>query len=135
MFNGNAMHDKKIKYWVEISDDDLETAEILFEKNKILFAGYLLQQSIEKILKAYYQLKMDSFPPKTHNLVYLAEVTRLFDEIDETKENLLYQLNPLNLETRYPEYREKISKSLTKEMLSELLYQTKEFQKWIKQKL
>lgn len=94
------MDDKKIKYWVEISDDDLETAEILFEKDKLLFAGYLLQQSIEKILKAYYQYKMDSFPPKTHNLIYLCEVMGLFDEIDELQENLLYQLNPLNLETR-----------------------------------
>lgn len=128
------MYDKKIKYWVEISDDDLETAEILLEKDKLLFAGYLLQQSIEKILKAYYQYKMESFPPKTHNLTYLGEVTGLFDEVDELQENLLYQLNPLNLETRYPEYREKISKSLTTEKLSELLNQTKEFQNWIKQK-
>lgn len=48
------MYDKKIKYWVEISDDDLDTAEILFEKNKLLYCGYLLQQTIEKILKAYY---------------------------------------------------------------------------------
>jgi HEPN domain-containing protein len=111
------------------------TAEILFEKDKILFAGYLLHQSIEKILKAYYQHKMNSFPPKTHNLIYLCEITGLFDEVDESQENLLYQLNPLNLETRYPEYREKISKSLTIEKLSELLNQTKEFQIWIKQKL
>jgi HEPN domain-containing protein len=129
------MYDKKIKYWVEISDDDLETAEILFEKNKLLFSGYLLQQATEKIIKAYYQLKMDSFPPKTHNLVYLCEITGLSNELNEMQENLLYQLNPLNLETRYPEYRLSISKSLTKEKLAEILKQTKEFQKWIKLKL
>ena len=129
------MYDSKIKYWVEISDDDLETAEILYEKGKLLFAGYLLQQSVEKILKAYFQLTKDSFPPKTHNLVYLCEVTEILNILDESKENLLYQLNPLNLETRYPEYREKISKSLTKEKLKGILKQTKEFQSWIKRKL
>ncbi|HED05121.1 MAG TPA: HEPN domain-containing protein [Ignavibacteria bacterium] len=129
------MYDKKIKYWVEISEDDLETSEILFEKNKLLFSGYLLQQSIEKILKAYYQQKLNAFPPKTHNLVYLSEVCGLFDELNEVQENLLYQLNPLNLETRYPEYRVKISKSLTKERLAEILKHTKEFQRWIKLKL
>lgn len=129
------MHDKKIKYWIEISDEDLETAEILYDKNKFLFSGYLLQQSIEKILKAYFQSKMDSFPPKTHNLVYLSEKTELFNELNEKQENLLYQLNPLSLETRYPEYREKISKSLTKDRLAEILKQTKELQKWIKLKL
>jgi len=129
------MYDKKIKYWVEISDDDLETAEILFEKNKLLFCGYLLQQAIEKILKAYYQKKLNSFPPKTHNLLYLSEVCELFDELNKDQENLIYQLNPLNLETRYPEYRAKISKTLTKERLLKILTQTKDFHKWIKQKL
>ena len=64
-----TIDDNDIRYWVEVSDDDLETAEILFEKNKFLYAGYLLQQSIEKILKAYYRRKLNSFPPKTHNLI------------------------------------------------------------------
>lgn len=129
------MYDKKIKYWVEISDDDLETAEILFEKNKLLYCAYLLQQSIEKILKAYYQKKITTFPPRTHNLVYLCEVTQIIAELNNTQEDLIYSLNPLNLETRYPEYREKIAKSLTIEKVKELLDKSKEFQKWIKQKL
>ncbi len=65
------MYSDKIKYWVEISDDDLETAEILLDKNKLLYCGYLLQQSIEKILKAYYQKEMNAYPSRTHNLIYL----------------------------------------------------------------
>lgn len=129
------MYSDKIKYWVEISDDDLETAEILLDKNRLLYCGYLLQQSIEKILKAYYQKKMDTYPSRTHNLIYLCEVTEIIAELNNTQEDLIYSLNPLNLETRYPEYREKIAKSLTKEKVKELLDKTKEFQKWIKQKL
>jgi HEPN domain-containing protein len=78
------MYDAKIKYWVEISDDDLATAEILFEKNKLLYCGYLLQQSIEKILKAYYQKKIAEFPPRTHNLIYLCEVTEIIAELNNT---------------------------------------------------
>lgn len=129
------MYSDKIKYWVEISDDDLETAEILLDKNKLLYCGYLLQQSIEKILKAYYQKKMDAYPSRTHNLIYLCEVTEIIAELENTHEDLIYSLNPLNLETRYPEYREKIAKSLTKEKVKKLLDKTKEFQKWIKQRL
>ena len=45
------MYDEKIKYWVEISDENLETAEILSKKNKTLFCGYLLKQATEKSLK------------------------------------------------------------------------------------
>lgn len=128
------MVDYKIKYWLEISEEDLETAEILLSKNKYLYSGYFLQQSVEKILKAYYQMTKNELPPRTHNLVYLAEITGLFKELTEDEENILYTLNPLNIETRYPEYREKISKSLTKIRLKKILDETKELLKWIKQK-
>lgn len=128
------MVDYKIKYWLEISEEDLETAEILLSKNKYLYSGYFLQQSVEKILKAYYQMTKNELPPRTHNLVYLAEITGLFKELTEDEENILYTLNPLNIETIYPEYREKISKSLTKIRLKKILDETKELLKWIKQK-
>ena len=129
------MVDNKIKYWIEISDEDLETAEILFSKNKYLYSCYFLQQSIEKILKAYYQMTKNELPPRTHNLVYLAEINGLINEFTDDKENVLYALNPLNIETRYPEYRDNISKSLTEVRLKEILDKTKELHKWIKQKL
>lgn len=129
------MFSDKIKYWVEISDEDLETAEILFDKNKLLYCCYFLHQSIEKILKALYQKKIDDFPPRTHNLIYLSEITNIFTELTNDQENFIYSLNPLNLETRYPEYREKIAKSLTKEKVLDLLDKTRDFQKWIKQRL
>jgi HEPN domain-containing protein len=128
------MINNKVKYWIEISEEDLETAEILFNKNKYLYAGYFLQQSVEKIIKAYYQMTKNDLPPRTHNLVYLTEITGLINELTDGKENILYTLNPLNIETRYPEYREKISKSLTKVRLNKILDETKEFHKWIKRK-
>lgn len=128
------MIDNRVKYWLEIAEEDLETAEILFLKNKYLYAGYFLQQSVEKLLKAYYQATKSALPPRTHNLVYLAEATGLIDELEGEKENVLYTLNPLNIETRYPEYREKISESLNKARLDEILEKTKELHKWIRQK-
>ncbi|RJQ60619.1 MAG: HEPN domain-containing protein [Stygiobacter sp.] len=128
------MNDKKVKYWINISEDDLETAEILFSKDKYLHAGYFLQQSIEKLLKAYYQLIKNDLPPRTHNLVYLAEITGIINELKNEQENILYTLNPMNIETRYPEYREKISKSLTKIKMKEILDNTKELHRWIKEK-
>lgn len=54
---------------------------------------------------------------------------------DETFIDLLYILNPLNIETRYPEYRDKIYRSLTKNRLKEILIKTEEIQAWIKKKL
>ena len=45
------------------------------------------------------------------------------------------KLEPLNIEARYPSYKERLMKSLTKEYCAELLSQTKELQLWIKNKL
>ena len=76
----------------------------------------------------------NDIPPRTHNLIYLAEVTGLINELAGEQENILYALNPLNIETRYPEYREKISKSLTEARLTEIFDKTKKIHRWIMQK-
>ena len=62
-------------------------------------------------------------PLKIHSLSRLAERTGLD------------KLEPLNIEARYPSYKERLMKSLTKEYCAELLSQTKELQLWIKNKL
>ena len=44
-------------------------------------------------------------------------------------------LEPLNIEARYPSYKERLLKSLNREYCDRLLQQTKELQLWIKNKL
>lgn len=44
-------------------------------------------------------------------------------------------LEPLNIEARYPSYKERLLRSMTKEYCMELLEQTKQLQLWIKNKL
>ena len=58
---------------------------------------------------------------KIHSLSRLAERTELDQE--------------LYIEARYPSYKERLMKSLTKEYCIGLLSQTKELQSWIKNKL
>lgn len=49
--------------------------------------------------------------------------------------SLLEKLMPLNIEARYPKYKEQLLKSLTQEKCEAILKETKELQKWIKKKL
>lgn len=44
-------------------------------------------------------------------------------------------LEPLNIEARYPSYKERLMKSLTVESCLELLRRTDELRLWIKNKL
>ncbi|MDR3263217.1 MAG: HEPN domain-containing protein [Clostridiales bacterium] len=45
------------------------------------------------------------------------------------------ELNPLNIEARYPEYKEQIAKTLTPERCKAIIAKTEELLCWIKKQL
>ena len=45
------------------------------------------------------------------------------------------ELNPLNIEARYPEYKERVAETLTPDVTARLYRETEDFVCWIKQKL
>ena len=127
--------DNKVKYWIEMSDYDLETAEAMLVTGRYLYVGFMCHQVIEKMLKAYWTNRLEDVPLKIHSLSRLAEKTGLDQELSETQLDFIDKLEPLNIEARYPSYKDRLMKSLTKEYCLVLLNQTKELQQWIKNKL
>lgn len=101
-----------VKYWLDSANNDLGAAEQLFLSERYdwcLFIGHLVT---EKTLKAFFVYKNDSkIPPKTHNLLKLAEASDL--PLTEGQKLFLDQVNDFNLETRYPEYRNEFYKFCT----------------------
>ncbi len=95
--------------------------------------GFMCHQAIEKSLKAYYSRRKAAVVPFTHNLVVLAQESGAFDLLSEEQRKLLDQLQPLNIEARYPSYREKLAKDLTKSYSSDLLQRIKELHLWLKE--
>ncbi len=80
--------DEHIQYWIKSSENDLKTMQNLFNSKDYswcLFMGYLV---IEKLLKAYYVKTVDSNPPKTHNLLRLAEKAKI-ELTPEQKDDLI----------------------------------------------
>ena len=45
--------DERVKYWLDIVDNDLDTAEYLYRGGRWLYAAFMCHQVIEKTLKAY----------------------------------------------------------------------------------
>ncbi|MHB1647020.1 MAG: HEPN domain-containing protein [bacterium] len=127
--------DEKVEYWLELSDYDLETAKVMLIGKRYLYVGFMCHQAIEKSLKAYYQFTKNEIPPKIHNLLFLADNTGLLVLMTEEQIDFLTKISPLNIESRYPEYKEKISKILDKKTSKNLLEKTGALQKWIKEKL
>lgn len=127
--------DSKITYWIEMSDYDLETADAMLVTGRYLYVGFMCHQTIEKILKAYWTNFLTEVPLKIHSLSRLAERTGLDKLLSEEQLDFIDKLEPMNIEARYPSYKERLMKSLTKDSCTELLSQTKDLQSWIKNKL
>ena len=119
-------------YWVDLSDYDLETADAMFRTGRWLYVGYMCHQVLEKIFKAYWSKKKTEPAPYTHNLINLAQSCGLGQLFDAEKRNFVSQMMPLNIEARYPSYKQAIGESLTESRCKDIISRTKEIQQWVK---
>ena len=97
----------------------------------------MCHQTIEKALKAVIARDCvdDEIPPKIHHLQRLAEKANLFEKMSEEQKNIVGQLNPLNIEARYPEYKNRVAANLTNDICKKMIVETEELLCWIKEQL
>ncbi|HHY46000.1 MAG TPA: HEPN domain-containing protein [Firmicutes bacterium] len=104
---------ERVKYWLDIAEYDLETANSLLSTGRYLYVMVMCQQALEKLCKALFVDVFGEEPPRTHNLNYiLAKVHDGRPEIDPKDKNIaafLADLSAYYLEGRYPSYKEKLS--------------------------
>lgn len=125
----------KVIYWLEMSDYDFDTANAMLATKRYLYVGFMCHQAIEKILKAYWSKVSEEPPLKIHSLSRLAEKSKLDKKMSEEQLDFIDEFEPLNIEARYPSYKERLMKSLTEERCKKLIKQTNELRTWIKSKL
>ena len=125
----------KVTYWIEMSDYDFDTAKAMLETKRYLYVAFMCHQTIEKILKAYWSKVLEEPPLKVHSLSRLAEKSGLDKDMSEEQTDFIDELEPLNIEARYPSYKERLMKSLTSDRCKELIEQTDKLRIWIKSKL
>ena len=126
---------EKIEYWVKISDEDLNVAQTMLENRYHMYTGFMCHQAIEKIFKAGYEALKNETPPYTHDLPRLAVLAGFYDLFSDEQKLFLNTINPLNIEARYPDYKERIAKLLTAERCKRIIEQTKQLQQWTKEKI
>lgn len=120
-----------IDYWFKSSESDLETANNMF-KSKFydwsLFVGHL---ALEKLLKAIWiKANNQMIPPKTHNLMKLAESS--FLKLNEEQNEFLRLVNQFNLEARYQEVKDSFHKLANEEFANNNLIKLNEYHQWLK---
>ena len=121
-----------VKYWVDLSKYDIDTAKAMLESGRYLYVLFTCQQSVEKMLKALIVKNTKSFPPKIHDLVKLLKIALI--DIETEQKQFLAKLNYYYLETRYPRELSEISKQIKKETAVDFYNNTKKILKWLKSK-
>lgn len=112
------MINNKVTYWIEMSEYDLDTAQAMLNTHRYLYVGFMCHQAIEKILKAYWSSVLEEPPLKIHTLSKLASRTGLDSKMTEAQLDFIDTLEPLNIEARYPSYKERLLKSLNADCCS-----------------
>ena len=126
---------KKAKYWLEMAEYDIKTAEAMLESKRYLYVGFMAHQTIEKIMKAYFVHVKNETAPFSHSLSFLAKQSGLYEKLSEEQMDFIDLLEPMNIEARYPTHKEQLLRSLTNKRCTEILEKTQELYRWIMQKL
>lgn len=89
------------RYWKEGSADDLEAARTLLGAGKIRHAGFFVHLAIEKAIKARVVAATRDMPPRTHDLLFLAQ--RAVIDLTQEQREFLARVQVYCLEGRYPD--------------------------------
>ena len=120
-----------VAFWFNKAKDEIESAIVMLHAGKYLYTGFMCHQAIEKALKGYYIFLTDERHPQTHNLAKLMEETSLYSKASDKHKETITKLNPLYIDARYEDYKNKTSSLLTKEYTETLLSETEELLEWI----
>jgi len=126
---------ERVQYWIETAEYDLDTARAMLETRRFLYVGFMCHQSIEKALKACFVNVLGDNPPYPHNLRKLAVESGVYDAMSGEFKDTVDLLEPLNIESRYPTYREQLLQTLNYEVCRDMLSRTETLYQWIKNRL
>ncbi len=118
-----------VTYWLDSAEHDLDVAESLFQNAKYDWCLFLAHLVLEKILNACYVKCKNEFPPRTHDLVRLADMAGI-EAAEETLE-FLDMVNTFNISTRYPDEKFKFYTLCTRDFTTKQFARIKEVREWL----
>lgn len=123
--------DEHIKYWLESAEHDFESAVTIFNSGKYDWALFIGHLALEKVLKTVFIANNDNvIPPKIHNLVRLAELSKI--ELNQDQKFDLDKINDFNIQARYPDYKLNFYKKCDYDFASTQMEKIKDYYQWFK---
>ena len=125
---------EKYRKWLEMAEDDLDTATVMFNSRKYMYVSFMCQQAIEKLSKGIYVYTFNKEAPFTHNInIILKDIEKVTNSKEYSKyESLFATLTSFYIIGRYDIYKQKVSKDLDNKSSKEILNKSKEAFIWLK---
>ena len=122
---------KEAKNWLDMAEYDLATAKQMLKTSRYVYVIFMCHLAIEKTLKAIVCEETDKVPPKTHDLIYLANLGKI--KLSSNLLDFVGMINNAGIVTRYPEDLSELIHSYPEEIAKQYLDRILEVVECIKQ--
>ncbi|MCB0727847.1 MAG: HEPN domain-containing protein [Ignavibacteriae bacterium] len=125
--------EKIILHFKESSNEDYKTMLNLYESKSYNWALFIGHISIEKLLKAVFVKINKEHAPYTHNLLRLAELSKI--ELSDEYSDWLDKITSFNINARYDDYKKEFYKQCTPDFTKDWIDKINKLRTWINQML
>ena len=117
--------------WLVQVDYDLATAEHMLHAGRYIYVVFMCHLALEKMLKALVTEETQMLPPRTHNLIDLAQQGKL--NLSQAQRDFLGKINNASIATRYPADLAQLVAQYSALVVRDYLEQTQEIITWLRQ--
>ncbi|MBL1215639.1 MAG: HEPN domain-containing protein [Ignavibacteriae bacterium] len=128
---------KSAEEWMLQAEYDIDTADVMLNAGRYIYAIFMTHLSLEKALKSIYTHVLQDEPPRTHNLILLQERIENKSKLgfSETQNEFIEFLNEKSVPSRYPDTLNEVLEEFKKSETTQLVNKAKGIIKWLKKKL
>ena len=87
--------------WLAQVDYDLATAERMLHAGRYIYVVFMSHMALEKVLKALVTEETQKLPPRTHNLIDLAQRAQVV--LSQEQQDFIGKINNASVVVRYPD--------------------------------
>ena len=117
--------------WLAQVDYDVATAEQMLHAGRYIYVIFMSHMALEKTLKALVTEETQKLPPRTHNLIDLAQRAQVV--LSQEQQDFLGKLNNISVVVRYPDDLAAIVTQYPEAIAQDYLERTKELILWVRQ--
>jgi HEPN domain-containing protein len=123
-----------IAYWKTTAARDWKFVQQILKTKNYAYALFFAHLVLEKLCKAHWiKDNKSNNPPRIHNLVHLAEATKL--KISSEDLDFLRKMNTFQLEGRYPDYKQEIFRTYRQQNTALIIKKVNQLRQWLLKEL